>query len=146
MNNCMHNCRKYNPNAKITGIEVCEMVKSGTETIIGARQDSSFGPTIMFGLGGIYVEVMKDVSFAALPISKKAAMNLVESIKSYPLLLGVRGEAKKDINAVLETIIRVGKVLLCCDKITDIEVNPLVAYEEGNGAKAVDARILLTKD
>lgn len=142
----MHNCRKYNPNAKITGIEVCEMVKSGTETIIGARQDSSFGPTVMFGLGGIYVEVMKDVSFAALPVSKKEAMTLIKSIKSYPLLLGVRGEAKKDINAVLETIIRVGKVLLCCDKITDIEVNPLVAYEEGDGAKAVDARILLTKD
>ncbi len=142
----MHSCKKYNANAKITGIEVCEMVKSGIETIIGARQDGSFGPTIMFGLGGIYVEVMKDVSFAALPVTRKEAMTLVESIKSYPLLLGVRGEAKKDIDAVIDTLIRVGKVLTACDKITDIEVNPLVAYEQGQGAKAVDARILLKKN
>lgn len=140
----MQNCRKYKPDAKITGVEVAEMIPKGTETIIGARRDKSFGPIVMFGLGGIYVEVMKDVSFRALPLTQKEAMSMIKEIRSYPLLLGVRGESRKDIISIVDSIIRLGEIILECDSISDIEINPLVVYEEGIGAKAVDARILLS--
>ncbi|MDH4127497.1 MAG: acetate--CoA ligase family protein [Spirochaetota bacterium] len=142
----LHNVKMHHPNAKIDGIEVSEMVKSGTETIIGARKDSSFGSIVMFGLGGIYVEVMKDVSFRAYPLSKLEIRNMIKSIKSYPLLLGVRGESKKDIPSVVEAIIKLGTVISRCKNITDIEINPLIAYEQGKGVKAVDIRVLLKKN
>lgn len=141
----IHNCRRYNPYARIEGIEVAEMVASGTETIIGARRDNSFGPIVMFGLGGIYVEVMKDVAFRAFPFSHKEAHNMISQIKSYPLLLGVRGEKRKDIDGIIDVIIKVGKILNEFKDISDIEVNPLIAYEEGEGVKAIDVRIILTK-
>jgi acetyltransferase len=98
----------------------------------------------MFGLGGIYVEVMKDVAFRALPISRKEVMTMVKEIRGYPLLLGVRGEEKKDVDQVVDTIIKVGAILQKCAGISDIEINPLVVYEHGQGVKAVDVRVLLT--
>jgi acyl-CoA synthetase (NDP forming) len=97
----------------------------------------------MFGLGGIYVEVMKDVSFRAIPLSYAEAGRMIQEIKSFPLLLGVRGEKQKDIDTLLHTIVRVGAVLKTFDEISDIEINPLVVYDQGMGAKALDARILL---
>jgi len=139
----MHNCRAHNPNAVLEGVEVAEQVPRGTETIIGARRDPSFGPIVMFGLGGIYVEVMKDVSFRAIPLSYNEAGRMIQEIKSFPLLLGVRGEKQKDIDTLLHTILRVGAVLRTFDEINDIEINPLVVYDQGMGAKALDARILL---
>ena len=99
----------------------------------------------MFGLGGIYVEVMKDVSFRALPVSYRETRLMVEEIKSFPLLLGVRGEPRKDIEKIINTIYRVGYILQNCPKITDIEVNPLMVYEQGNGVKAVDIRVMLSE-
>ncbi len=140
----LRNCRAYKADAVIEGVEVVEMVQPGVETIIGARRDKTFGPIIMFGLGGIYVEVMKDVAFRALPISRKEVMSMIKEIRAYPLLLGVRGEEKKDIDQVVETILKVGTILRQCDRISDIEINPLRVYEQGQGAKAVDVRILLT--
>jgi len=140
----IHNSRLYRPDARVTGVEVAEMITKGTETIIGARHDISMGPIIMFGLGGIYVEVMKDVSFRALPIPRFEALSMIKSIKSYPLLLGVRGEKKKDINQIIEIILRLGNIILECPSISDIEINPLFVYDEGKGVKAVDARILIS--
>jgi acetate---CoA ligase (ADP-forming) len=141
----MRNCRAYKADARIDGVEVVEMVKPGTETIIGARRDKTFGPIIMFGLGGIYVEVMKDVAFRALPVNQKEIMSMIKEIRGYPLLLGVRGEEKKDIDQVVETILKVGAILQKCQRISDIEINPLVVYAHGQGVKAVDVRILITK-
>ena len=141
----LHSCRTRVPGAVIEGIEVCEMVEQGVETIVGARRDASFGPVVMFGLGGIYVEVMKDVAFRSLPLDRREAAAMLEQIKSYPLLLGVRGEKRKDTATVLDAILRVGAILQQCPDISDIEVNPLVVYEQGRGARAVDARILLTE-
>lgn len=141
----MHNCRKYKPNAVIEGIEISEMVKKGVELIVGARRDPSFGPVVMCGLGGIYVEVMKDISFRALPINRDIALSMLEEIRSYPLLLGARGEEKKDIESVIDTIIKIGSIIKNCERITDIEINPVVVYEIQNGIKAVDARILISK-
>jgi acetyltransferase len=140
----LHNCYRYNKNARIDGIEVCRMVLPGVEVITGARRDRVFGPVVMFGLGGIYVEVMKDVTFRSLPLSRREANEMISEIKSYPILLGVRGEESRDISAILDTIIKVSNLLLKCDRITDIEVNPLVAYEQGQGCLAVDARILVS--
>ena len=138
----MRSCRAYRKDALIEGIEVMEMVRPGVETIIGARQDGSFGPIVMFGLGGIYVEVMKDVSFRAAPINHKEAYDMVADIRAYPLLLGVRGEKRKDIDGIVEVVIRLSNLIDRCRDITDIEINPLVVYDHGDGVKAVDVRIL----
>ncbi|MCK4356695.1 acetate--CoA ligase family protein [Candidatus Bipolaricaulota bacterium] len=138
----MRSCRAYRKDALIEGIEVMEMVRPGVETIIGARQDGSFGPIVMFGLGGIYVEVMKDVAFRAAPIGHKEAYDMVADIRAYPLLLGVRGEKRKDIDGIVEVVIRLSNLIDRCRDITDIEINPLVVYDHGDGVKAVDVRIL----
>lgn len=141
----IRNCREYKPDGHIEGVEVSEMLQKDVETIIGARRDTIFGPIIMFGLGGIYVEVMKDVAFRALPLSRPEIISMIKETRSYPLLLGVRGEARKDIESVIDTIIKLGVLVRKCSVIADIEINPLMVYEEGTGAKAVDVRILLAQ-
>ncbi len=141
----LFNCRKHNPNAVIEGVEVNEMVKKGTETIVGARRDRSFGPIVMCGMGGVYVEVMKDVSFRSVPFSKSDVLAMIKETKIYPLLLGVRGEDKKDMDGVVDAIIKLGSLVRKCEKISDIEINPLVVYEQGKGVKALDVRVLLSE-
>jgi len=142
----MRRCREHVPNAVIEGVEISEMVKPGTEMIVGARIDPSFGPTVMVGLGGIYVEVMKDVSFRALPLDRKEILAMIKEIHSYPLLMGVRGEKTRDINALVDVVIKLGAVIRKCRGISDIEINPLVVYEQGLGVRAVDVRIMLSKN
>ncbi len=141
----LYRCRQYKPDALIEGVEVAEMVQRNVETIVGARRDPAFGPVVMFGLGGIYVEVMKDVTFRAFPLDQRTVDRMISSIRSYPLLLGVRGEDPKDIPAVAAAIVKVGTILSECPDISDIEINPLIVYDEDDGVKAVDVRILLTK-
>lgn len=142
----MHKCKSVMPNAVIEGVEIAEMVKSDTEIIVGARRDEKFGPIVMCGLGGIYVEVMKDISFRAAPLNRKEIMNMIKEIRSYPLLLGVRGEEKRDIDALVDTIIKIGTIIRRCKSITDIEINPVSVYPQGEGVRAVDIRVLLSKD
>jgi acyl-CoA synthetase (NDP forming) len=142
----MRNCRANVPRAVIEGVAISEMVPYGTEMIVGARIDGSFGPTVMVGLGGIYVEVMKDVSFRAVPLGRREIMEMIKAIRSYPLLLGVRGEKTRDINALVDTIIKIGSVIRNCRGISDIEINPLILYEQGMGARAVDVRIILSRE
>jgi acetyltransferase len=141
----IRNARKYKPDAVIKGVEVVNMIRKGTETIIGARRDKAFGPVMMFGLGGIYVEVLKDVTFRALPLDRREVLGMLKDIRSYSLLLGVRGETQRDIDSIVGTIIKLGEVIRKCDDISDIEINPLTVYEQGQGAMAVDVRILLTE-
>jgi acetyl coenzyme A synthetase (ADP forming)-like protein len=141
----LQSCRRFMPDARIEGIEISEQVKPGVETIVGGRRDISFGPIVMFGLGGIYVEVMKDIVFRAFPLSRKQTFKMISEIRTYPLLLGVRGEKGKDIDAVADVILRVGVLIKRFEDISDIEINPLVAYDHGEGVKAVDVRILLSK-
>jgi acetyltransferase len=142
----MSACKSYKPNANIEGVEIAEMVHSGTEIIVGARKDPAFGPTIMCGMGGIYVEVMKDIAFRSVPLNRKEIMSMIKEIKSYQILLGVRGEDKKDINALVDTIIKVANIIRKSRYISDIEVNPVAVYEQGKGIRAVDVRILLSKN
>ena len=138
----LHSCRTRMPNALIEGMEVMEMVQPGTEMIVGARRDPSFGPVVMTGMGGIYVEVMKDVSFRALPLGQREITEMIQETKSYPLLLGVRGEERKDIEGLIGSIARVGAIIRACPGISDIEINPLVVYP--TGVRAVDVRVLLS--
>ena len=140
----LQNCRPYKPDAIIDGIEVSEQIRLGVETIVGARRDLYFGPIVMFGLGGIYVEVMKDIAFRAFPLGVDEAVKMIGTIKTYPMLLGVRGEQRKDIDALALAILKVGTMLKKFEEITDIEINPLVAYDHSEGVKAVDVRILLS--
>jgi acetyltransferase len=138
----MHNCRVANPKAKLEGIEITEMVQPGVELIVGSRIDPSFGPIVMCGLGGIYVEVMKDVSFRGLPLDHREVITMIREIRSFPILLGVRGEKKKDIEGLVNAIMKLGAIIQQCRSISDIEINPLVV--DDRGIKAVDVRILLS--
>lgn len=142
----IHTCKANVPGAVIDGIEVVEQIKAGTEVILGARRDANFGTTLMFGLGGIYVEVMKDVAFRAVPLSEREIRSMIKEIRSYPLLLGVRGEARKDIESIITALEKVASLLSKVPRITDIEINPMVVYEQGSGARAVDIRVLLSDD
>jgi len=143
-NEIMKNAKEKVPNANIRGMLVVEMLaEKGVETIVGSTQDPAFGPTIMFGLGGIYVEVLKDVTFRISPISKPEAEQMVKEIKTYPLLAGVRGQKPKDIDAVADVIQKVSVLVDALRDIAELDINPLVALEKG--AVALDARITLKK-
>jgi acetyl coenzyme A synthetase (ADP forming)-like protein len=141
----MRNCKAYKSDAVIDGIEVCEMVKKGTEIIIGARKDPQMGPIVMAGMGGIYVEVMKDVAFRSAALNKNEALKMISETRSYALLLGARGEDQKDIDVVVDSVIKAATIIRKVPRISDIEINPIVVYEKGKGVKAVDVRILITK-
>ncbi len=137
------NALKYKSDAKIKGVLVQEMVKSAKETILGASQDPTFGPVIMFGLGGIYVEVLKDVVFRIVPIDEQEAINMVESIKTIKLLKGVRGEKSSDLRAISDSLQRLSQLVVDFPEIKEFDINPLLVLEVGKGARVVDARIIL---
>jgi 4-hydroxybutyryl-CoA synthetase (ADP-forming) len=139
----MEGAKKYNADARIKGVLVQEMVRSAKETILGASQDPTFGPVIMFGLGGIYVEVLKDVVFRVAPIDEREAMKMVESIKTIKLLKGVRGEKPSDLRAIADSLQRLSQLVVDFPEIKEFDINPLLVLEEGRGARVVDARIIL---
>ncbi|MBT6340447.1 MAG: acetate--CoA ligase family protein [Desulfobacula sp.] len=134
----------YDPSAKINGVAVQEMVIGGTEVIAGMSQDPQFGPIIAFGLGGIFVEVLKDISLRITPLSKSEAKNMVRQIKGFPILNGIRGKAPSDIKAVENLLLRLSR--LACDwkdYIAEIDINPLIVLDDGQGVKALDALVIL---
>ncbi len=141
----MHKCRAYDPSALIKGVEVNEMVVGGIETIIGAKNDRTFGPVVMFGMGGVYVEVLKDVSFRSAPLDRDEVMRMLQETKSFRILLGVRGEKRKDIDSVVDTVMKLSLLIQTCGDIEDIEINPLTVYDDGEGVRALDVRVLLIK-
>lgn len=134
------NCLAWDARARFEGVEVSEMLSGGREIIVGARRDESFGPVVMCGLGGIYVEVMKDVAFRAFPAGRQEIRRMIRELRAYHLLSGVRGEKPADIESLVDVVGLVGAVLLNCPGITDIEINPLLVYADG--VRAVDARVL----
>ena len=137
----MDGVQEKNPSASIQGVSVQKMAKPGTEVIVGTSKDPQFGPVIMFGLGGIFVEVLKDVSFRIIPLGRKDALEMIEEIKGYPLLKGYRGKESVDIPALTEIILKISKVMEEHPEIKELELNPIIAYKKG--ALAVDARIIL---
>jgi 4-hydroxybutyryl-CoA synthetase (ADP-forming) len=135
--------KRYKPDAAIKGVLVQEMVKGAKETILGATQDPTFGPVLMFGLGGIYVEVLKDVVFRVAPVDARQASRMVNSIKTAKLLKGVRGEKPADEAAIVECLQRLSQLIVDFPEIAEVDINPLLVLEEGKGARLVDARIVL---
>ncbi|NOR83043.1 MAG: acetyl-CoA synthetase, partial [Ardenticatenales bacterium] len=106
-------------------------------------QDPTFGHMIMFGLGGIYVEVLKDVQFAIAPITPSLAREMITGLRSYPLLAGVRGEKPSDMDAMVDCLLRVSQMVTDLPQIVELDINPLFVYETGQGVMAVDARIVV---
>ena len=131
------------PEARIKGIQVSKMILSGEEVILGIKRDPSFGPIIMFGLGGLYVEIFKDVSFRVAPIDEIIADSMIRQIKSYKILDGIRGKAPRDIAAIRECLMRLSQLALDCPQIKELDINPLIVLEEFKGSFVADARILL---
>jgi acetyltransferase len=138
------NAKAYNPDAKIHGILVQEMAPWGTETIVGSVNDVTFGPTVMFGLGGIFVEVLKDVVFRVAPISDMEAGMMLDAIRGAPILDGVRGESPRDKKALAGVLSKYAYMVSDLgEHIQESDANPILVYEEGKGVKIVDARIIL---
>ena len=133
--------KRYMPDANISGILVQEMVKDKKETIIGISGDPQFGPMIMFGLGGIYVEVLKDVSFRIAPISEQVAREMIGEIKTIKLLRGTRGEAPSDIESIIDILLRMSQLVTDFPEIMEMDINPLFVKKRGEGSIAGDARI-----
>jgi acetyltransferase len=135
--------KKTVPDAKIWGIFVQQMAGKGKETIIGMNHDPHFGPMLMFGMGGVYVEVLKDVTFRIAPIREMGALNMVKNIRGYKLLQGVRGEKPSDTDAIAECLMRLSQLATEMKDIVELDINPLMVYPEGKGAAVLDARILI---
>lgn len=127
--------------AVVWGVYVQEMVSGGREVIIGVNRDPSFGPLLMFGMGGIYVEVLKDVTFRLCPVSQDEARQMITEIRSFGLLRGARGEKPADVDAIAEAMVRVSAMAVDHEEILELDINPLTVMEKGGGAIAVDVRI-----
>ena len=138
-----YRARKYSERATIWGVLVQEMAPKGRELLIGVNRDPQFGPLVVAGLGGIYVEVLRDVSYRLAPVSRQEAHAQLLELRSYPLLQGVRGEPPADIAAAEEAILRVSQLVTDFPEIVEMDINPLVVYNQDAGATVLDARIIL---
>ncbi len=138
-----YRARKYSRDAKIWGVLVQEQVRKGREILVGVSRDPQFGPLVGFGMGGIYVEVLKDIAFRLAPLSRQEVAEQVRAIRTFPLLQGVRGDAPADIAAAEETVLRVSQLVTDFPEIVEMDINPLVVYNQGEGAIVLDARIIL---
>jgi len=137
----LKNVKKHKADAKIVGILVQEMAPSSTEVIVGAIKDPQFGPALMFGLGGIFVEVLKDVTFRVAPITVDEAREMITEVKAYPLLKGYRNQPPADIEAIVQILLNTSRLVMEHQEIKELDLNPIMVYEKG--AKTVDARIIL---
>lgn len=136
--------RAYKPTARIEGVAVQQMAPAGVEVILGSINDPTFGPTVMFGLGGIFIEILKDVTFRVAPISAEHALAMLSDIQGAPLLAGARGEAPRDRAALAEALSRYSQMIMDLgDEIAESDANPVLVYAEEQGLKVVDARIIL---
>jgi len=137
------NSKKAVANARIAGVAVQHMAAQGTEVIVGMTTDAQFGPVMMFGLGGIMVEVLKDVSFRLVPLAEKDADQMINEIKGRPVLEGVRGQPAADLKALRTTILKVSEFVQKHPEVRELDLNPVFAYPDG--ALAVDARIVVSE-
>lgn len=135
------NAMNYDKTADIRGVLISPMMRQGVEVIIGMTHDPQFGPVIMFGLGGIFVEVFKDVSFRVTPVDKADATDMIKEIKAYPILTGIRGERAKDIDALIDLILKISNLSDEHPEIKELDLNPVFVYDQG--VSVVDARMVL---
>ena len=129
------------PDARLTGVLVQQMFSGGREVILGGKRDPSFGPVVMFGLGGVYVELFEDVSFRLAPLTREDAEEMIAEVRGSRLLRGARGEPPADVEAVVETLLALSRLLVECPEVAEIDVNPLLVFEQG--VVAVDARVVV---
>ena len=137
----MKSIKKHYPKAKIEGVSVQKMARPGVEVIIGISKDAQFGPVLMFGLGGVLVEILKDVSFRIVPLVPRDAKEMIREIKGYPLLEGYRGSEPVDVANLEKMIIKVSDFIEKNPEVAELDLNPIFAYSDG--AVAVDARVIL---
>ncbi|TET52524.1 MAG: CoA-binding protein [Actinobacteria bacterium] len=142
--NIIANAKRYMPQARVEGVLVQKMVEGGLETIVGISRDPQFGPLVLFGLGGIYVEILKDVSFRIAPLSTMDVKKMVGEVKSYLLLKEIRGRKARDIEAIEEAILRISQLVTDFEEIVEMDINPLIAREENRGAIAADVRMSIS--
>ena len=142
----VYRARRYLPEARIWGCMVQEMVQEGLEVLVGMNRDPQFGALVTFGLGGIYVETLKDVTFRLAPFSKQEAWEMLGEIRASALLDGVRGEPEVDKEAIVDTLLRMGQLVQDFPEIVELDINPLVVFPRGQGATAIDMRLILSKD
>ncbi|TXT67397.1 MAG: Acetate--CoA ligase [ADP-forming] I subunit beta [Promethearchaeota archaeon] len=143
----LKNALQYNSNARISGVNIQNMAQEGiVEIIIGGMRDANFGSILMFGLGGIFVEIFKDVVYRVCPIDKDEVERMIKAIKAFPLLNGYRGHKLADITKIQECILNCCKLLMENPEIKELDLNPIIAFEEGRGIMVVDARIILEED
>lgn len=135
------NVQKYDPKARIDGFLVQEMVPPSTEVVIGMTKDATFGPALMFGLGGIFVEIFEDIAFRIAPLSRSDAYEMIQEIKAYKILTGVRGRDPVDIDALVDILRKVSDLVIDVPEISQLDLNPVIVYSKG--AKIVDARMIL---
>lgn len=136
------NVKRAQPNALLEGFLVEKMIAQGAEVIIGMKRDHSFGPLMMFGMGGVFVELFKDVSFRIAPLNKYEAYKMIEDTKAFSLLSGYRGGIKYDLDAIVENLIKISHLASDFPQIKEIEINPLRVFPEGYGAMALDCRMI----
>lgn len=134
--------KAFNEKARVLGVLIEHMAPKGVEVIVGGIRDSQFGPTILFGLGGIFVEILKDVTFRVAPVSELDSREMIKGIRAYPILAGVRGQPPADEHAIIETIRGVSRIMLEQSAIGQLDLNPVIVH--ARGASIVDARMMLS--
>ena len=139
----VENVKRRAPEARVYGILVQQMVPEGVEVIVGATRDPVFGPVVMFGLGGIFVEVLKDVSFRVVPLTEEDADEMIKEVKGYAVLKGVRGQPPRDIAALKKIVLGVAKLMEELEEVRELDLNPVMSYPEGQGAAIADARVIV---
>ncbi len=139
----VYRAQKYVEGARIWGCVVQEMTPSGLEVLVGMNRDPQFGPLVTFALGGIYVEILKDATFRIAPFSREEAEQMLEEIRARALLDGVRGRPPADKPAIIDALLRIGQLVQDFPEIVEMDINPLMVFENGQGAVAIDMRLVL---
>lgn len=142
----MKNAKNYNPDAELDGVLVQKMANAGEEVILGMNRYQDFGPLLMFGLGGVFVELFKDVIFRLAPIGRNNARRMVRNIKSFPLLNGFRGKPKSDIESIHRHLVSLSDLVVDHPQIQELDINPLLVHKEGEGSTVADVRIILSEE
>ena len=131
------------PEARLDGVLVQPMATGGRELILGGRQDRQFGPVVLVGLGGIFVEIFEKASMRICPVSRQDALEMIEELHGAQILMGARGQKRFDIDAIVDAIVRLSQLLVDFPEIRELDINPLRVFHEGEGCLALDARVLL---
>ncbi|EEG75615.1 acetate--CoA ligase family protein [[Clostridium] hylemonae] len=141
----LENARSYKADAAVDGVLIQEMAAQGLEVIVGMKKDPQFGPVLMTGSGGIYVEVFQDIALRLLPVDRKEAVRMIKETKLYQIIRGAR-RTEYDLDALVDSLLKVSELAVDQPSIEEIDINPLFLYEKGKGAKGVDALIKITEE